>query len=863
MRIQFWICFFLSTFLTKPALAQQKLLNIDQLNLVQAIQQIEQRTDLIFNYDPKALETYQLKGQLSLDNREAYLKQLFYGTPFEFERNGNAVLIFLPEEREYRICGTILDAVSKVPLPLANVYTSDFRYGAQTDEKGGFDLRVKGQKNQAIIVSYVGYQSDSLIVQDFDAKPCKEILLSLDPSLFGEGIIVTDYILAGVTEGESYSGVEIDFEQISKRTPNIEQDILKTVQLLPGITSIDETAANIQIRGGTADQNLVLWEGVTLYDPGHFFGMISSINPFVVDKVKIYKGVFESSYANRVGGIIDMSLSDSLASEVHAGIGSTLTEGHAFFEVPLLKNRLSLMASGRNTLNALFDTPTLENYGAKVFQETKVDVGDEIETDQVLNFYDWNTKLLFQPIDAVLLSASYFRSANRFDFNVPNFFDEFSSNDFIASDSRALSISLQIQANDKWESKVLYTTSSFENDYTFVLSELEDSIRLENYSAFNDINESTFSISNKWSVNEDMNFHFGYEYNQKEVNFNISFNALYEQNYEDVNFSLASFHNGFLSWEYQRPKLQINTGLRAIYYNETNSWSFSPRLNLQYALADGLKAKFSAGILQQYISQLRQFAENDLGINSPVWIINRTEVEDFQEADKISAGFVVEKGRWLLDIDAYYTQTSGLNTYSPLFGQNTTELEFSNGSSIARGLDLLLRKRWKNYDIWLNYSLSEVSFLFPDIEEGRFPGTNDHRHNLSLINSWSYKNWSFTLSYLFRTGLRYSPAESIGDFYIEEEDETYYTILYEDLNSELLKSYARLDLGISYQYKFLGKGPNAELAFSIINLLDTENTFSRSYFLQDENDDDIPESIGAVDKLMLSRTPQLLLRVYW
>ena len=115
-------------------------------------------------------------------------------------------------------------------------------------------------------------------------------------------MVVKDYILDGVTEGDAYSSVNLNYDQITNWQTNVEQDLFKTVQLIPGINSVDESATNLSIRGSSADQNLLIWEGAKLYEPGHLFGMISAVNPFVVHQMKVYKGVFEPKYDNVVGG---------------------------------------------------------------------------------------------------------------------------------------------------------------------------------------------------------------------------------------------------------------------------------------------------------------------------------------------------------------------------------------------------------------------------------------------------------------------------------------------------------------------------------------------------------------------------------
>ena len=307
---------------------------------------------------------------------------------------------------------------------------------------------------------------------------------------------------------------------------------------------------------------------------------------------------------------------------------------------------------------------------------------------------------------------------------------------------------------------------------------------------------------------------------------------------------------------------QINGGFRSIYYSEIADWSFSPRFNIQKGLNRHLKLKFSAGLLHQYISQLKEFGDNQLGINNQVWVLNRVDGESVtQRADKIATGFLYRKDNLLLDVEGYYHKTKGLNTFSPLFGMNTLENDFSIGSSNTLGVDVLLKKRWGNYSIWTNYTLSKTSFVFPDIEEEGFPGTNDQRHSLNIINTWKFKNWNLSINYQFKSGLPFSQFDEVIPF--EEEDEMFYYIGYESLNNERLANYSRLDIGISYKPIFKNSKLKLETAVSVINLLDQDNQFSRDYFLSELDDEDEEPELFVVDKLMLGITPQVLFRINW
>ncbi len=869
--------------------AQSKSLSFKEKNISEILKTLEQSSHSVFNYDPTALSQYTFSGQLPNGNLLTQLTQLFYKTPFTFEQNKDNILIYQEAPKTYQICGTLKDKESGTTLPLANIYLDDQKQGTQSDDNGFFQVEITAQKHQLVTISYIGYQSQSLMIQEFNQTDCADFSLKIDAALFGKEIIVKEYILPEITEGATYSGIHIDYEKLAQRQTIIEQDILKTVQLIPGITSIDESATNLQIRGGTPDQNLILWEAVTLYDPGHLFGMISAVNPYVIKEVQVFKGAFDPRYDNRVGGIVDLSLSDSIRQQFHGGIGSTLTEAHAYLQVPLVKNKLSLLLSGRNSINEIYNSPTLQNYSTKVFQGSKVEDQKEgvedgdVEVDQQLDFYDINAKVIFQPTDNLTLKTSWLKTQNTFNYQAEFIEDEIASTDNVLFDSEAFSLSGIIQVQPKWQMDITFLSSTYSNDYLLTNTEPEFEAATFINNVYNDIKDQGVIWGNHFQLQPNLTLNAGYDYKVKQVNLNVDVTDIFDESYVEADFARGHFHNAFGSLHYQQQDLQLNGGLRATYFVEANHLGLSPRLNLQYALSSKLKLKVSGGILEQYISQLKQFGDNGLDLNTQVWVLNNQEGEDdeitnnVQTANKIALGLVYHQKGWLIDIEGYFNQTNGLSTLGPSFGTSSAAKDvddFSTGTSKASGIDLLIKKHWRGYQTWLNYSLSSVNFNFPDFFDFAFPASNEQRHILNLVNTYTYKNWHFSLSYQYKTGLPYTNALGVESFFDEDDfaetgdvqASTNYFVDYDVPNAVRLPNYSRLDAGISYRPTFKNTNLKAEFTFSMINLLNRTNTFRRDFFLDDvegEDEEFLGVALFGVDKRLLKRTPLVSMRVYW
>ena len=305
----------------------------------------------------------------------------------------------------------------------------------------------------------------------------------------------------------------------------------------------------------------------------------------------------------------------------------------------------------------------------------------------------------------------------------------------------------------------------------------------------------------------------------------------------------------------------MTEGIRNNYLVEADDWAIAPRLNIQYGLNETLKLKLGAGIFQQYISQLNEFAQNDLGINSKVWILSENETDTYLEAQKLSGGLVFQKKSWLIDFEVYAHQTIGLNTLTPNFNFDVEQLGYSTGTAFSKGMDLFIKKRFRNYAIWLSYALGKNDYDFPETEEDRFPATNDQRHHLNIINNVQLGKWNLSLSHQFRSGLPYTAPAGISSFYDEEDEATYYEIEFGAVNQQRLTPYHRTDIGISYKHNTTRL--NYELAFSIINVFNRTNLFTRDYYLTDLDGSDASPEIFYVDKVLLKRTPQFLMRLYF
>ncbi|MEL7021125.1 MAG: hypothetical protein AAGK47_05930, partial [Bacteroidota bacterium] len=603
------------------------------------------------------------------------------------------------------------------------------------------------------------------------------------------------------------------------------------------------------------------------YNPGHLFGMISAINPFVVDEVSVYKGVFDPSYDNRVGGVIDLSLQDSLPTKWSGGVGSTLSEVHTHLRVPIVRDKIGLTLAGRYTLSPLFTTPTLRAYTTKVFQGTRVTDEDLIEQkDEALLYDDWNAKLSLRPTDKLLLKASLFDSRNYY-FNSTDIFEDDEGGeeeevlvDEIASNMNARTIAARYQWSDKWQTELSWARSAYDSRFFYSL-EGGSGDNVFDSETFNTITENKWSAMQYWQANQMWKIELGYQQTYSSVSFSSMGMDQYSGQYEDIINANNIFLSPLAAIRYQKANWKMDMGMRVTYDYEEQDWHFSPRINTQYAINQHIKLNASAGVFQQFISQLVSFQNNEIGQDNNIWILNRQEDSDVQIGRKLSLGLVYQQKGWLFNTELFYQKNDNLDTRTNNLQRTFEVSEYISGSSTARGMDILVKKEWRAYQLWMAYSLQQVDYLFEDLVAETFPASNDQRHRFNFVNSWQWRQWRVSGVYHYRTGLPFSQPTNVGTG-IDEEGEVFNFLEYATLNTNRLPAYHRLDIGLHYHLSM--HRCRLETSLSLLNVLGRENLFRREYFINSQEDRALGEALfSQVDKTLLARTPQLLVRMYW
>lgn len=818
---------------------------------------IEQHFNIKFSFSEEDLRNKLISVTFKKDSLDTILKKLQDSTKLQFKKITDRYITILNESSEITVTGTLKNIKTGELLHGGTIIVLGKQKGTVSDEDGYFELN-NITESDTLNISYLGYQNKFVLGKKFKNNPNLTIDLEESSDVLNE-IIIQNYLTNGMVKKND--GSEEFNPQILGILPGLtEPDVLQSIQLLPGVQSPNETASGLHIRGGTPDQNLILFDGIKMYNSAHFFGMVSAFNPYVTQKINVYRSGASAVYGNHISGVIDIQSDEVAPEKITGGFGSNLIHADAFIKTPMNKN-ISVIVAGRRSFTDAFNTITFNKLSNKVFQNTVITQqnlnGEEEEEEEYENsfnqfFYtDINAKLLINAGKRDFFSLSYLHNSNTLNYSI----DE---NDIANSANHYLhffNIGFSSIWKRKWSPKLEQNTklyySNFDLTYDFNRNDEDEQVE-DAINKTNVIKELHFQSVFNRKIKERHNLNIGYEITLSDVGF--SFNLAADNFQETDQFAIANKNTSQAFFgEYiinHQDKTSLTLGLRANHFSLTKDFYLSPRVYSQTKIASHTWLKASAEIKQQNISKLVEFFTEDFGLENQVWALANEENIPVLESNQVSLGTIFKKNKWTIDIDVYRKEIKGLTSLTNGFvSQND---DYFEGKSISYGLDVFLKKQWRNYNSWISYSLSNTLFKFNDINDGNaFPGNYDSKHQFLWTNSIKIKAFDFSLGWNFRTGIPYTPATGID----ANND-----VLYQKINTKRLPSYHRLDFSATYKFNVsTTKKWKGKIGVSLLNIYNQKNTLQRNYSIRDNPDGSI--SFVQKNTHSLGITPNIVFRI--
>ncbi len=821
--------------------------------LQQVLTELSESYDLIFSFSNETVKNKVITILVNNTPIDEVLATLTTLTNLDFKKISDRQIIVSSPNNKVEICGYLFDEATNEPLSFASIVIENAKTGTIANDDGFFQLGDINQ-NETILIQYVGYKDKVMPAGAFKTNTCPRIpLFAQSTSL--EEVLIVEYITTGIDKNIDGS-FRILNEDLGILPGQSERDILQSIQLIPGINSPDETVSGIQIRGGSADQNLILWDDIKMYNTGHFFGMLSAFNPSLVKEAKIFKGGADPKYGDRISGVIDISSDQEIPEKFNGGAGINGTHADIFFKVPIHKN-IGVVLSGRRSYTDFFETPTYDAFSEKVFQNTKIvdnpdqipsEEDEEIEEDIGENnffFYDTNAKLIIDASedDKIMVSGIY--TNNDLVFEIADEEDLITDNLEIKNEGASFSWVGNRSKKFRHSLKAYY--SNFDSDYLF--TELENQIIEEQSIRKNSVEDIGLDANLVYNANRKNAVTLGYQFYTNEVFYAITRESEFENLINETDLVKNSANTMYANYKFSpENKSFINLGVRASHYSVVDDLYIEPRINIEYPITEFLRIKATGELRYQPISQLVEFEDTQLRLENNIWIHANDEIPVL-ESLQFSGGLLFSRNDWNIEIDGYFKNIDGLTSITN--GVNSSlDTDLSTGESKIIGVDILLRKKFNNFRTWLGYTFNDIEYSFPEIQESPFPGNNDITHSFRVSNTLELHDWEFSLGWLWRSGAPFTDANLVND-----------EIEFDAPNAQRLPEYHRLDISAMYRFNFNTTGSwKGQIGTSLQNIYNRQVPISISY-QADENPDTGEVELDVLRQQSLGITPNIIFRM--
>ena len=760
------------------------------------------------------------------------LQHMLSGTLIRFQEVGTQVVLYrldLNRLKEapplFTISGFLRE--EKTGEFIIGAYIQDKISGRITfsNEYGFYSLTLPAGQ---IELSYT-YQSYELEAFELFFDRDYRLNFKLNTSVTLNEIVVTPSDSLFSSLNDQWPGLEALSPNIIEGIPALagESDIIRTTHLLPGVQTGTDGVGGIFIRGGNSGHNLILIDGVPVYNVSHAAGLFSIFNTNAIRSAKLLKGGFPARYGGRLSSILDIRTKEGNKEEFKGEIEAGLLTGRLTLEGPLQKGKSSFFFSGRHSLlNWYVDNQTTK------YKEEQGEKGSAN-----YKFYDFNYKVNYTLSDKDRLYLSYYRGVDQFNnsgksSDIIAFYnsntDLFNYFRFDQSYTEALDWGNKVGAvrwNHLFNQKLFANTTltysnlnlvanySSADSLLFLRQKLTLAKSLDAGSYRSSIEDWGGKIDFNWIPNPTHNVRFGgsithhrFQPGAYALRESISSQEIEEvlsntpiHSYEYALYGEDSFSLGSDSL------LNINIGLHTSFMDVDDKWyiNVQPRFSAYWQWSDRLGLKLSGGRMSQFLHLL---SSSSIGLPTDLWVPSTSYIRP-EQAWQLSAGFdrlIGKKKQFTLDVEAYYKNMNHLLSFSEGASfLNNWEENITSGKGIAYGVDVMFNKSYGKTTGWIAYSLAWSDRQFNWINQGRvYPFRYDHRHSLKLVFTHRFARWiDISANWIFNSGFAYSLALSEYIFQPDPDTPPIQVKDFGEKNQYRMPYYHRMDLGVNLRFK--------------------------------------------------------------
>ena len=855
----------------KPETVKIKSRSYTDKPLFLVLNELEIDHSIKFEYKEELIKDLRITVSFGKSSLDFAMKKILEGTAIDFEiKAPRTVALFLrsekpkvdwskvePTRHNFNVSGVVRNKRNGETLPFANVNIKGTANGVTTNIDGYFTLFGVPSDTATLIVSYLGYQTKM-----FRLTPETKVdAIEIDLEDFGvqleEVVVKANKEEQMLSASTGVSRIGISPAALAKLPSYGEKDIFRSLQLLPGISGSNESSSGLYVRGGTPDQNLVLFDGFTVYHVDHLFGFFSAFNASAVKDVQLYKGGFDAKYGGRLSSVVELTGKEGNTKEFNVGGGLSLLSVNGFVEAPFAGGKGSFLVAGRRSFQSAFYNNIFEAYttsseaAATTVNQPTGRVGQIAfqEVQPNTYFYDLNAKATYRPNEKDVFSLSFYNGQDDLDNSrnidetafasriraVLNFTFDQETTDLTAWGNWGVSGKWSRRWNSRLYSNANLSYSNYysERDQSNVLSiTRSDTTIVRNNGSFeqNDLKDVSFKLDNEFKITQNNQLDFGLQSTWNDIDYQFIQNdttTIIDRNDQGLTTTLYIQDKHTFS-----NKLILKGGLRASHYSITHQFYVEPRAALTFLATDKIKLKAAWGKYHQFANRI---VREDIQQGSrDFWLLADDEQVPISSSYHHIAGISYENKNWLFDVEAYYKTLNGLSEYSTRFvptgfGRDQTisyEEFFHTGTGIAKGVEFLAQRKVGKFTGWAGYTLGEVKYDFEAFGTTPFFANQDVTHELKLVGNYKLGQVTLGATFVYATGKPYTAPT--GYYQLELLNGTtndFFEV--SDKNAVRFDDYHRLDFSGTYDFN-LGNS-KASTGLSLTNIYNRKNTWYNQY----------------------------------
>jgi hypothetical protein len=755
------------------------------------------------------------------------------------------------EAQKINVSGYIEDYANSEKLIGASAVDMQTNKGTAANTYGFYTLMLNPTGDVEIKFSYLGYQP---MVIKFKPKHDTIINCKLISNTTLKEVVISAERQERIENKTDMSRISIPIEQI-KNMPALfgEVDVLKALQLLPGVQKGSEGTAGIYVRGGGPDQNLILLDGVPIYNPNHLFGFFSVFNADAISNVELIKGGFPARYGGRLSSVIDISMKDGDNQKLHGSAGVGIIASRITVEGPIIKNKASFIFSARRTYIDFLARPIIKAQadGAKAG----------------IFFYDLNGKINWRVNDKNRLFLSSY-------FGDDVFYGGFNDSYTLGTNTYSQNADFGLKWGNKmaalrWNrivaSKLFMNTTLTYTKYRYQISsdfqDKVDSAGTELSSnkyyqrIFSGIEDYAGRINFDYKPNNNHYIRFGTSYIYHIFNPGSMQTKVTSTNVPstDISEGASKLYSNEASLYVEDDikifeKLTMNVGLHQAYFRiaSRNYFSLQPRIATNYRLPLGIALKASYAEMTQYLHLL---SNQGVGLPTDLWVPVTDKILP-QNAKQVALGLArTFFEEYEISAEGYYKKMQNVIEYKEGAGNfissNDWQNQVTTGQGDSYGGEFFIQRKVGKTTGWIGYTISKTMRQFDAKNQGRwYPYKYDRRHDIGItINHKFNDKFDFSASWVYGTGnaisIPISSYNSVADYYTYagfgpggfNKDYQQTVKEYDQLNNVRMRSYHRLDVGFNFHRK--KKYIDSTWNLSFYNAYNRKNPF---FYYQGYND---------------------------